>query len=517
MTTLSANSVWKQRELQVLRQRSGAITDSFRNFVHQAQAKEQHWPTEDAFCETLLQIWFKCLNDVCQIRVPATNGSKCALQCMTDRCIVTLHSDIKTKLRVFGCIRHGAFHRCTAHRDECPCQMTDDHLQKVCIFSGVVLGYHNIGYGGDESRRRTDGGERNADKIVYNRRTQMRATMAFRQAQSSFENRAQSPPKRQKVSDDAVDMVRGFEPMSYADIARQMTHEASRRVVAQREEEAREVRERRAVLGETTNRTTETAAWTFNQRAKKAVRSCIDLVLSHLLYDSERRRTVNMQTRLQTRDSAKAAIDDYHSECKRNGRLPNDITSTEHYNNKMSEMELLSMATRDAQMYEILYQRIVHLWKTCNTSPFYCMHGGAASRAGCTLKQFATAALYTMADGFVVLDDTGFEHVLIPTDAYLALHLPPTSFLGMFGASDEEKARSDMRRQSSSSSIVLEDGSLARNRDYIDEWKLEPAISGSVGHSMQAFQYSTSDVTKGRNFIRNALNSFGTNLTAIHQ
>ena len=520
-----SRDVWHVLDRRKWKERATTINRAFTQYVCEAQARGCTWESMDAFCQALHTMWRHSLVDVCHLYDHPPDESLCTIECMRDGCITVLHTDKVESLSLYGCVKHGSFHRCTGRLTECSCQFCDDHMQLVCIFSGVSLGYENVGYSGNESRRRTDGGETNAATLSHDRSVQIRSFKRMQGARNTFTNHAlekrrreaQQGDKRRKVDETILEET--LPECKHAALAYRIAFSAAENARQDKEDKLRTSRLERASAGEANGRTRNTAAWVYNEKAKENVRCCIDLVLRHVLFDKKRRTDLNRNSATQAVDNAVQAVRAYHAECKRRKDIPNAIRSAERYRNELNKLRLLTEPTSDPVRREILISRITKLWKLCNTSPHYKENGGAASRDGCTLKQFATAALYVMASGFTYEDETNYTHILVPkdTDLDLALHLPPESMLSLFGASKKEQENVNSMRPSASSSMLLETGDLVHESEFVAEWRREPALSGSVGRSMQAFGFDHKDVTKGRNFITKALSSFGTDIAMLQR
>ena len=517
-----AQRVWKENAAGSQKAQALQIANAFTKFVHEAQARGCTWESMAAFTQGLHTLWRQCLIDVCMLYDHPPDESQCTFECMKDGCIATLHCDKVATLALYGCVRHGSFHNCTRRFSECECQYCDEHMQCICIFSGIVLGYENAGYSGNESRRRTDGGERNADQINYDRSTQISSYKRMQTIRGSFTNYAMERRRRDTLKrkrEPAQILEETLPECKHAALAHRIAHHAVESARQDREDKLRDSRMLRASLGDANGRTKETAAYVYARRAEQKIRCCIEIVLRHLLFDDRRRVDLNRQIATETFDKANAAVFAYHSECKRRNDIPNHITSAERYRNAMNQLNLLTECAYDPVRHEILVSRITKLWRRCNTSPYYKQANEAASRLGCTLKQFTTAALYVMSNGFTFEDESGYTHILVPkdTDLDLALHLPPESMLSMFGATQADQDRVHAMRPSASSSMLLENGQLVNESEFIVEWRREPALSGSVGKSMQGFAYDKKDVTKGRNFITKALSSFGNDVAMLQR
>jgi hypothetical protein len=497
-----------------------------RLFEFTEHASRLEWQSSIHYRDTLIKFWWRLNEEIAANYERPIDESLCDDSCMTDSVIIT----ISDELRLYGCIRHGTVHACGGR---CKSLVKTKQWTAVCIFSGAEVDKYL-------STMR----DAKYDKDDH--------TSSFKYAMSL--NEFDSLPDYEYRG--AVDENAGKSPVLQKIEARSPLALFKHKFSAKQQEEKQSEEYRKT--------------WRFGKvvseitrEAERKLRTIADKVIQDVLFDKETRIIYNSLIIDEAHAIARMRLIAYYSQCKTRSELPNEIQSECIFATPFRCIALLTLVDDDRVRKARFSTLCSRLWAICHRSPYARsitprttdnvpnFRGSAQSRHSvrqttCLYEQFCLGVLYTMRYGVII--KTCDPHLLIqrefrfvPCDPRLNIDLPSEDRIDMFGeagrqemiknsepvsstvqfgdSSKQRSARSSIFKQNGTRKVrkartkrrVTTVGSGSRripqlrNASISERDVLPPHLHSSL--LVVSGAYEKHDVTRGRNFMRECLNS----------
>ena len=499
------------------------------------QSSEVVWPSKAIFRQRLLLIWYHELQRLFCIYDRPSDCSQCNEHCEQNDALAM----ISEELNLYGCLLHGGVHDCSQQYVQigknlvpqppsCSCTRVSGAKEIVCVFSGVVVGkrFTSCSMGAKDFGKDGSGGVAVGKSIGFKYRLMMREDSDMRDA---YENRDEriARLKRKRSEEQNRPPPKPFLPKqatSTIGVAIKRLQLSETQIAQLRSSYRAQVRRKE-----------------IEEDAKRRALAAAETVMTDVLFDKSIREMLNYQSMMHVEDSMKANLLNYHSECKRTGKLPIFTRCLSVYLSPVSDVQLLTLVAYDRNQLTRFASRVLCLWQLCNQSPARSLD----TAPSCTLKQLALAILYCMRGGITIElgKEPGDKIVVVPCDETLYLDLPPESMLGYFGPAQREELRRELVRNGCTStnatfcaassmdethkSSDVAFGTVAKRkrkqRNYfssfntkrIDVEGLPPLterdltppylLDEAIGSNNQ---YQSSDITNGTTFLKVCLASF---------
>ena len=515
----------KFRRRRALTQRV-EIEQRIAEFTHQASLQE--WPSQQHYQQRLIQFWFQIQEEICCNYDLPTDESRCDDRCRAAMSLIT----ISEELRLYGCVNHGTMHVCGGR---CRSVTKTRQWTAVCIFSGAEVDK----FLSSAREAKFDGSDHMA---------------GFKYAVSLNEFDALPDYEYRRAHDDDPILQRVTTKSSLGTVKRQIDAKKSER---EQTNQFKQTWRFRRVVSEITN------------EAERKLRSISDKVAEDVLFDQDTRVLYNSLQLDQAPRTAQMRMTEYFSQCRMQESLPNEIQSRCIYETAFKSIVLLPLLDDDRIRKSRFSTLCSRLWAICHRSPFAQsiaprapnpqqqqqpprFRGSNQSRHSvrqttCLFEQFCLGVLFSMRYGVVIKTCDPHLYIqrefrFVPCDKRLQIDLPREECIDMFG----ERGRNELVRNSepvaqtvqygesskqnmNQSSLFKQNGTRKvrkartkrrvttvgsgsrripqlRNAAISEREVLPPHLHSSllVTHGY----YEKHDITRGRNFLRECLNSF---------
>lgn len=484
------------------------------------------WTSRADFVAALVRRWYLLLERECVLYERPSDESQCSDGCLgTYNSIVTLCENVQ----LYGCVRHGTLHRCD--RRSCKSQIVNREWSRICMFSGVQVGKEFAAVASLSAEYRNNPGRAGFKTVIVGMQSSVVGSFHYA---GSPQNISDQIDRGEEISVRPSVTVDG-KPGS-----------AIRRPTT---EERRSFRFGRKV-GDLT------------VRAEEELVTIAGNVVNDVLFNAETRDMFNIQMIDQTRRKAHQNVLDYFSRTRMDGGVPNRVTAAAAYATPLRTIVLLPIVPEDVKRRADLVVLCTRLWQLCHRTPYAKRireagnsraNGNAIRKCSCTFVQFCVAVMFMQRDGLVRRnsEESCFvlsvsPRVFIPVNARMCVDLPLESDLDAFGRLSTERMRAhiastDEQRTKGSSKSVQEnlfngDGTrrmrrarTKRRRAMSTSGKRQIKARGSMTGDLVTTErnvlpphlhgdlhgkcgtYEQSDVTQGRRFIEECINSIPPN------
>lgn len=482
-------------------------------------ASRLEWASRLHFRDSLLSFWWLLNEEIAGNYERPIDDRLCDDWCVDASTIIT----ISEELRLYGCTRHGTVHACGGR---CNSITKTKQWTAVCIFSGVEV---------DKYLSTMREGRYNADDHTSNFKYAM--SLNEFDALPDYEYRGAS------ADDPLLRRISARSPLGLFE-HKQQTKLAEKR----REEEYRRTWRFGRVVTEIT------------KNAERNLRTIADKVILDVLFNKETRVLYNTMAIDEAHSIARVRLINYYSQCKTRGELPNEIQSECIFATPFRCIALLPIVDDDRIRQSKFATLCSRLWAICHRSRYarsitprnHPTSGGSAQsrhsvrQTTCLYEQFCLGVLYTMRYGVTIktCDPTLYiqrEFRFVPCDPRLNVDLPTEDKIDVFGESgrrelihNSEPTSSTVQygeksqQRSNQSSLFKQNGTRKvrkartkrrvttvgsgsrripqlRNVSISERDVLPPHLHSSL--LVVSGCYEKHDVTRGRNFLRECLNS----------
>ena len=499
------------------------IEQRLAEFTHQASLQE--FTSQQHFKQRLIQFWFQVQEEVCgNYDLPVDE------KCCDDRCRAALSLiTISEELRLHGCVNHGSMHMCGGR---CLSVTKTPQWAVVCIFSGVEVDKFL-----SSAREAKFGG---SDHMA-----------GFKYAVSLNEFDALPDYEYRRSHDDDPIMQRVSAKSSLDTVKR---HIKAKKSANDQALQFKQTWRFRRVVSEITN------------EAERKLRAISDKIAEDVLFDQDTRVLYNNLQLEQAPRTAQMRMTEYFSQCRIQESLPTEVEARCIYETAFKLIVLLPLLDDDRIRKSRFSTLCSRLWAICHRSPFAQSIAPRASntqqtprfrgsnqsrhsvrQTTCLFEQFCLGVLFSMRFGVVIKTCDPHLYIqrefrFVPCDRLLQVDLPREECIDMFG----EHGREELVRNSepvaqtvqfgesskqnmNQSSLFKQDGTRkvrkARTKRRVttvgsgsrripqlrdaaisEREVLPPHLHSSllVTHGY----YEKHDITRGRNFLRECLNSF---------
>jgi hypothetical protein len=509
-----------------LRQRL-QIGECLREFTDNASRLE--WSSKEHFRDTLLAYWWQLQEELVGNYDRPLSENLCET-CFADSMLVTINEE----LRLFGCTRHGVVHACVGR---CAALATTKEWTAVCIFSGKEVDrFFSSARDAKFDAKDHQAGFKYAMAI---HELDMFPDYEFRGGAGSDDTPSSPTPLLKKI--DARTPLKAFQ------------HKRKRK--RDDEQRAEDAQRRTWRFGKVINEITKTA--------ERRLRSVADKVIQDVLFDKETRILYNTMAIDEAHNIARQRLITYYSQCKARSELPNRIQSECIFATPFRCIALLTLVDDDRVRKSRFASLCSRLWAICHRSPYARSITERLAQAAtssvrttqsrhsvrqttCLYEQFCLGVLYTMRYGITVKTCDPFLYIqrefrFVPCDPRLSVDLPAEDRIDMFGdngrrelahnaeptsstvqfgeKSKQKRARSDIFKTNGTLKVrkartkrrVTTVGSGSRripqlrNAAISERDVMPPHLHSSL--LVVSNTYEKHDITRGRNFLRECLNS----------
>lgn len=501
-----------------------------RLFEFTEHSSRLEWQSVAHYRETLLGFWWRLNEELAFNYERPCDDSQCDDACMRDSVLMT----ISDELRLYGCVRHGSVHHC---RGRCNSLAKTKQWTAVCIFSGIEVDKFL-----SSTRDSKFDGDDHTSKFRY--------AMSMNEFDTlpDYEYRGSGAASPASAEGQTLRKIGNNTPLS-----------RFHNVVNRRKEETKAALDQRKSwrFGKVVSEIT--------KAAERSLIAIADKVIQDVLFDKETRIVYNTATIDEAHTIARMRLVAYFSKCKTRSELPNLLQAECEFTTPYRCSNLLTIV-EDDRMRKAKFTRLcARLWAICHRSPYaksiaprnsepsasLSTRGSTQSRHSvrqttCLYEQFCLGVLYTMRYGMVVKTcepDLYLQHEyrFVPCDPRLLVDLPSEDRIDMFG----ERGRREMIKQTEpvSSSVQYGESSKKHTTDSFlfknngtrkvrkarTKRRVTTVGSGSrripqLRHAAVAERdvlpphlhssllvvsgaYEKHDITRGRNFLRECLNS----------
>jgi hypothetical protein len=485
-------------------------------------ASRMEWPSKYHYRDSLIAFWWLLHEEICGNYERPTDEHLCDDGCRADSTLMT----ISEELRLYGCTRHGTVHGCGGR---CKSLAKTKQWTAVCIFSGVEV---------DKFLSQMREGKYDSNDHLAN--------FKYARSLSEFDTLPDYEYRGITAEDPLLRRIDARSPLKLFQHKLQTKQNEERRAAEQRN------------------------TWRFGRvvteltkSAERNLRVIADKVLHDVLFNKETRILYNTMAIDEAHSIARVNLINYYSQCKSRGELPNEIQCECVFMTPFRCISLLPIVEQDRIRQSKFATLCSRLWAICHRSPYArsitpraneptpAFRGSAQSRHSvrqttCLYEQFCLGVLYTMRYGVVIktCDPTLYiqrEYRFVVCDPRLSVDLPTEDKIDMFGengrrelATNSEPTSTTVQygeksqQRSSQSQLFKNNGtrkvrkartkrrvttvgsgsrriSQLRNASVSERDVLPPHLHSSL--LVVSGCYEKHDVTRGRNFLRECLNS----------
>ena len=505
------------------------VEQCLRDFTDNASRLE--WSRKEHFRDTLLNYWWQLQEELLGNYDRPLSENLCET-CFADSMLIT----ISDELRLYGCVRHGVVHACVGR---CAALATTKTWTAVCIFSGKEVDkFLSSARDAKFDNKDHQAGFKYAMAI---HELDMFPDYEFRGAGSGEDVSAPGSPTPLLQKIEAKTPLKAFQ------------HKKKRKRAD--EQRAEDAQRRTWRFGKVISEIT--------KAAERNLRVIAEKVIEDVLFDKETRILYNTMVIDEAHSIARQRLITYYSQCKARSDLPNLIDAECIFLTPFRCTAMLTLVDDDRVRKSRFASLCSRLWAICHRSPYArgiterLAHAAASSvrttqsrhsvrQTTCLYEQFCLGVLYTMRYGITVKTCDPYLYIqrefrFVPCDPRLSVDLPGEERIDMFGsngrselannteptsstvqfgeASKRKRARSDIFKANGTLKVrkartkrrVTTVGSGSRripqlrNAAISERDVMPPHLHSSL--LVVSSTYEKHDITRGRNFLRECLNS----------